>query len=119
VLAVVNGCAPANHTRAADVVNQLGIDNNQARVYLNRLADADRITKVATGAYTSVTSVMSVTPPLTSGFNGAGVTHDSDTEATVMPLRPTGTSPTSGATEAVTDVTVVTPMLDYDPRDAS
>jgi hypothetical protein len=109
VLAIVNERAPANHTRAADVAHKLGIEKDQARVYLNRLADADRITKISTGVYTSVTSVTSVTPHLTSGFNGAAVTHDWDEHSTVTPLRLIDNSPTSDEGSAVTDVTVVTP----------
>ncbi|MEZ0363381.1 AAA family ATPase [Mycobacterium sp. pUA109] len=61
VIALVNERAPANHTTAADVAKILGIDNDQARVYLNRLAKSDRIVKAATGTYTSVTTVTSVT----------------------------------------------------------
>lgn len=48
-------------TRAADVVEALGIDQNQARVYLNRLADAGRIKKLSRGLYTTVMSVTTVT----------------------------------------------------------
>ena len=61
ILALVNERAPANHTTAADVAEKLGIDRAQARVYLNRLADAERIKKTATGVYTSVTTVAPVT----------------------------------------------------------
>ncbi len=51
-------------TRAADVADKLGIKQDQARVYLNRLADADRITKPGLGTYSSVMSVTAVTPQL-------------------------------------------------------
>lgn len=61
VLTVVESRAPASHTTAADVTDALGIDKDKARVYLNRLADSERITKVATGVYTTVTTVTSVT----------------------------------------------------------
>lgn len=61
VVALVNQRAPASHTTAADVADALGIDRDQGRVYLNRLAKAERIHKVTTGAYTSVTTVTSVT----------------------------------------------------------
>ena len=50
-------------TCAGDVVARVGISQAQARVYLNRLADADRITKTGKGVYSSVTPVASVTPP--------------------------------------------------------
>lgn len=61
VLAIVNTRAPARHTTAADVADALGIDADQARVYLNRLAKADRISKTGLGVYSSVTSVSTVT----------------------------------------------------------
>src|SRR5665648_456998 len=48
--------------RAADVAGELDIDATKARVYLNRAADAGRITKAGRGLYTPVTSVTSVTP---------------------------------------------------------
>ncbi|OBG36205.1 AAA family ATPase [Mycolicibacter heraklionensis] len=91
VVAVVNRRAPANHTTAADVAEALGLDNDQARVYLNRLAKADRIAKVGVGAYTSVTTVTSVTPTVASadedGESGTGVTP-SNSIATVTPPEP-------------------------------
>lgn len=46
-------------TRAADL-EAIGIDKQQAYVYLNRLADAGHITKTGRGLYTAVESVMSV-----------------------------------------------------------
>jgi RecA-family ATPase len=55
VLALVNR---RNETRAADLT-ELGIDQEQGRVYLNRLADSDRIVKVSRGLYKSVTTVTS------------------------------------------------------------
>ncbi|MEE2852236.1 MAG: AAA family ATPase [Actinomycetota bacterium] len=48
-------------TCAADIAAKIGLSQTQARVYLNRLADTDRIVKTATGVYSSVTSVTSVT----------------------------------------------------------
>lgn len=58
VLALVNRRA---ETRAADL-EELGIDSNQARVYLNRLAESGRIQKVGRGVYkAAVTTVTSVT----------------------------------------------------------
>jgi hypothetical protein len=49
-------------TCAGDVAARVGISQAQARVYLNRLADADRFTKTDNGVYSSVTPVASVTP---------------------------------------------------------
>jgi ribosomal protein L37E len=57
VLSLVNS---RQETRASDL-STLGIDQAQARVYLNRLADADRIAKVGRGLYRGVTSVATVT----------------------------------------------------------
>jgi hypothetical protein len=57
VLALVNR---KSETRAADLA-PLGIDQAQARVYLNRLADSGRIRKSGRGLYTGVTSVSRVT----------------------------------------------------------
>lgn len=108
VLAVVNDRAPGNHTRAADVVDQLGIENDQARVYLNRLADTGRIIKVATGTYTSVTTVTTVTPPLTSEIAAGGVTADDEKHSTVTPCLQLDAFTTCDGSDAVTDVTVVT-----------
>jgi hypothetical protein len=110
VLAIVNERAPANHTRAADVAGKPGIENAQARVYLNRLADAERIVKVTTGTYTSVTTVTSVTPPLTSGFTGEVVTLWAETPPSVTPTEMTECASSSGEVADVTDVTVVTPL---------
>jgi Transcriptional regulator, AbiEi antitoxin len=59
VVSFVNGRC---ETRAADL-NALGIDQEQARVYLNRLADAGHIAKVGRGLYRGVTTVTSVTAP--------------------------------------------------------
>lgn len=59
-LEVLNLVNSRGETRAADL-SAIGIDQAQARVYLNRLADADRITKVGRGLYRGVTSVTSVT----------------------------------------------------------
>lgn len=61
VIALVDQRSPALHTTAADVAEALSIDQDQARVYLNRLAAAEKISKTGRGIYTSVTSVTSVT----------------------------------------------------------
>ena len=50
-------------TRAADVAEQLGLDQHKARTYLSRLADSGRIHKAARGVYKSVASVASVAFP--------------------------------------------------------
>ncbi|SOX53706.1 hypothetical protein MAAFP003_2380, partial [Mycobacterium ahvazicum] len=108
VIAVVEGRAPANHTSAADVAEKLGIPSDQARVYLNRLADNGRIAKVATGVYTAVTTVTTVTPQLFRGYaeSDHAVTTDKASPA------PTVTTPEPGVTrrngQLVTDVTDVT-----------
>lgn len=85
VLSLVNDRAPASHTTARDVADALGIDGDQARVYLNRLASSDRIAKIGRGAYTSVTSVTTVTDnvvtlPITvaTSVNGVDVTNETD-----------------------------------------
>ncbi|ULP45945.1 AAA family ATPase [Mycolicibacter virginiensis] len=108
VVAVVNRRAPANHTTAADVAEALGLDNDQARVYLNRLAKADRISKVGVGAYTSVTTVTTVTPPANCGNEGgesaAGVTP-SNTTATVTPPEPRRASENGQSVTLVTGET--------------
>lgn len=63
VLSLVNQRAVAGETtRAADVADKLGIKQDQARVYLNRLADTERITKTGLGTYSGVMSVTTVTP---------------------------------------------------------
>jgi len=63
VLGIVNTRAVEGLlTCAADVVARVGIAQDQARVYLNRLADSERITKIGKGVYTSVTPVTTVTP---------------------------------------------------------
>ncbi|MGB6243673.1 AAA family ATPase [Gordonia sp. (in: high G+C Gram-positive bacteria)] len=86
VLKVVN--TAGDIVRAADVAKAIpDIAPDQARVYLNRLADADHITKVGRGQYSAVTSVSSVT----SGEN---------LQVTL----------TSDDAENVTDETVVTPF---------
>lgn len=51
VLALVNNRA---ETRAADLDTALSISPEQGRVYLNRLADSGRITKIGRGVYTPV-----------------------------------------------------------------
>lgn len=81
VLAVVNDRAPAAHTTAADVSAALGIDADQARVYLNRLASAGRISKTGRGAYSSVTTVTTVTNK-TVTFPKAASTCDNDDNVT-------------------------------------
>jgi hypothetical protein len=61
VLSLVNQRArDGETTRAADVADKLGIDPHQARTYLSRLADAERIAKAGRGVYTSVATVASV-----------------------------------------------------------
>ncbi|MCV7381458.1 hypothetical protein BST11_16955 [Mycobacterium alsense] len=105
VIAVVNKRAPANHTTAADVAEALRIDSDTARVYLNRLAKGERILKIATGAYTSVTAVTSVTQDLTCAngtHNGAGDAIASSVTPTVTAHEPASIS---GNTETVTTVT--------------
>ncbi|BBX93115.1 AAA family ATPase [Mycolicibacterium boenickei] len=89
VLTVVNDRAPHLHTTASDVAEALGIANDQARVYLNRLAGAERIVKAARGAYTSVTTVTSVTNgtvaylnPALISENDANVTVETDVTPT-------------------------------------
>ncbi|MGV7697855.1 AAA family ATPase [Mycobacterium kansasii] len=57
VISFVNG---RDETRAADLA-EIGIDQEQGRVYLNRLAESGRIQKVGRGLYKGVTSVTSVT----------------------------------------------------------
>lgn len=47
--------------RAGDVAEKLGMNPDQARVYLSRAFDAGRLSKPARGLYTPVTSVSSVT----------------------------------------------------------
>lgn len=65
VLTVVNDRAKDGLvTTAADVTTKIGIAQDQARVYLKRLADTDRILKPSRGVYTSVMTVTSVTPSL-------------------------------------------------------
>lgn len=90
VLGVVNTRASNGElTCAADIVEKIGISQGQARVYLNRLADSDRILKTSTGVYSSVTSVTSVTP--TTGT-------DSSSDSSLS-------NPLSGGVTGVTDVT--------------
>jgi hypothetical protein len=66
-------------TQAADVAEKLGIDQTQARVYLNRLADAGRIQKTGRGLYKPVTSVTTVTDC------SEDVTHITDVTRTETP----------------------------------
>jgi RecA-family ATPase len=61
-------------TRAADL-QAIGIDQDQARVYLNRLAESGRIQKLARGLYNSVTTVTTVT---SSGQTDENVTDITD-----------------------------------------
>lgn len=61
VLALVNQRAEGGEiTRAADVADKLAVDQHQARTYLARLAETERIRKDGRGAYTSVASVATV-----------------------------------------------------------
>ena len=76
VLRVVNDRANAGQlTCAADVMAKVGISQDQARVYLNRLADTERITKTGKGVYSSVTPVTTVTPQPTGEQPKTDVTH--------------------------------------------
>lgn len=93
VLALVNDRAPEAHTAAADVTEALGMPADQARVYLNRLANSERINKTGRGAYTSVTSVTTVT-----NTTDRGVT---------LPV----TYLTSVNGHKITDITEVTPVV--------
>ena len=61
VLRIVNSRADEGLlTCAADVVAKVRISQAQARVYLNRLADAERIAKTDKGVYSAVTCVTTV-----------------------------------------------------------
>jgi hypothetical protein len=60
VLTFVNQRQGAD-VRASDL-KAIGIDAKQGRVYLNRLANTSRINRRARGVFTSVTSVMNVSP---------------------------------------------------------
>ena len=105
VLRAVNDRANAGQlTCAADVVANVGISQDQARVYLNRLADAERVTKTGKGVYSSVTPVTTVTSAEPLQVNG--VTHPAADETAVTS---TVTPPTSDNTDDVTDVTHITP----------
>jgi RecA-family ATPase len=73
VLALVNHNQHIG-TRAADL-QAIGIDQDQARVYLNRLVKSGRLKKLGRGLYNTVTSVTTVTD---SAQNGAGVTDITD-----------------------------------------
>ncbi|MBU3750141.1 MAG: hypothetical protein FGM52_06765 [Mycobacterium sp.] len=118
----VNG---RTQTRAADLT-ALGIDQEQARVYLNRLADSGRIRKTGRGVYgpsvdpnqltlpddesSSVTTVPTVTSNESSQLEGG------DSQAgNVAPLRPSVTSesvsrnPADGNVTVITDVTPIHP----------
>ena len=66
MLAIVNGRAPANHTLLPTRRQARNRERPGARP-LNRLADADRIIKTATGVYTRL-RVLRVFAPLTSGY---------------------------------------------------
>lgn len=67
-------------TRAADLA-AIGIDPEQARVYLNRLANSGRIAKAGRGLYKGVTSVTSVTNHIE---YGADVTEITDVTPFVL-----------------------------------
>jgi hypothetical protein len=122
VLALVNSRA---QTRAADLA-ALGIDQEQGRVYLNRLADSSRINKVSRGVFgpkvnpeqltlpggepSAVTTVTTVTS------NQSSQLDDGGSEAgNVTPIRPTVTSemgnpdPPDGNVTPITDVTPIKP----------
>ena len=66
MLQLVNQCP---ETKAADVAENLAIDQHQARTYLYRLADSGRIQKTGRGVYRGVASVASV------AFNEDNATH--------------------------------------------
>jgi AAA domain len=89
------------YTKAADL-EVCGIATEQARVYLNRLANSGRINKVGRGMYKSVTSVTSVTFPDLLAADVTPVTSPSE------PCYVPGNASTSGNTHNVTDVTDVT-----------
>ena len=72
IVAYVND-HPAAGTRAADLA-EIGIDQDKARVYLNRLADSGRIKKVGRGLYMPVTSVTTVTSNGSHGSNETQIT---------------------------------------------
>jgi hypothetical protein len=59
-LEVIAFVANRAETRAADL-KSIDIDQDQARVYLNRLAESGRIQKIGRGLYRPVTSVTTVT----------------------------------------------------------
>lgn len=72
VMALVNRrAAVGDCTRAGDLA-ELGITQEQARVYLNRLSDGGRIAKLSRGLYRGVTTVTSVTS------EGQNETHITD-----------------------------------------
>jgi hypothetical protein len=97
VLGIVDTRAASGEvTCAADVAAKIGLSQTQARVYLNRLAESDRIVKTSTGVYSSVTSVTSVT-----GMPG----NDSSSSDSSL---------NNHLSEGVTDVTDVTPLFRYD-----
>jgi hypothetical protein len=72
ILALVNGQA---ETRAQDLT-ALGISKDQARVYLSRLADAGRITKITRGVYAPRSHPVISVPSVTS--DSQDVTEDTN-----------------------------------------
>ncbi|MDW5609728.1 AAA family ATPase [Mycolicibacterium sp. D5.8-2] len=113
VLAIVNSRADAGElTCAADIVAKVGISQDQARVYLNRLADAERILKTGKGVYSSVTPVTTVTEPENLQRAGLALGLEAD-RAPVTAGVTAGEFPNGSATSdnaaSVTDETGVTP----------
>jgi hypothetical protein len=74
VLAFVNERV---ETRAADLKERLGIEQDQARVYLNRLAESGRIRKLGRGVYGPVSYVPSVTNSQGNVTDITNITHGS------------------------------------------
>lgn len=73
VLALVNQRAEGGETtRAVDVADKLAVDQHQARTYLSRLAETQRIRKDGRGVYNSVATVATVASE-----------EDNDTQATL------------------------------------
>jgi hypothetical protein len=124
VLSIVNSRAAVGElTCAADVVAKIGISQAQARVYLNRLADAERILKESKGVYSSVTCVATVTTTPNSEVNGESLFSDDDSTVTptvtpdeyrerpvTPPVTPDGPVLTSHDGGDVTPITDVTPF---------
>lgn len=74
VLAFVNQRAAAGETTKASDLDEINLGQDQARVYLNRLAESNRITKASRGIYTGVTTVTTVTNSETVDTNETEIT---------------------------------------------